>query len=141
MLARAAGRDQRPDHLRPRPRLVAEDDDDRLDRRLDLERGRETDLERAGQMARIGIADALLRQPVDAVLDLLRRVTEDDDDLVDPGRPDGIEDVLEDRPALEEREGLRRPEPARRPRREHDRRDVHLAAPTTASRIGTPLPP
>ncbi len=110
-------------------------------RRLDLERGREPDLERAGQVARIGIADAVLRQPVDAVLDLLRRVTEDDDDLVDPGGPNGIQDVLQDRPSLEERQCLWRPEPARRPRRQNDRRDVHLAAPTTASRIGTPLPP
>jgi hypothetical protein len=112
LLVRSTGRDQRPDHLRPRPRLVAEDHDDRLHRRFDLERGRKTDLEGTRKVARIGVADALLREPVDTVLDLLRRVAEDDDDLVDAGRPDRVQNVFKDRPSLEERQGLRRTESA-----------------------------
>ena len=94
---------------------------------------RDADLERARQVARVGVADAVLVEPLDAVLDLVGGVAEDDDDFVDPGLADRVEDVLEDRPAVEAGKRLRRAEPARRARREDDGGDRHPAAAPTGA--------
>ena len=74
-------------------------------------------------MARVGVADALLVEPADPLLDLVGGVAEDDD-VADAGLADCVEHVLEDRPAVEASEGLRRPN-----------RLAALAARTTAATL------
>ena len=110
--------EQRPDHLDRHQGLVAERDENRCRTLADR---LEPDPNGAREPAlRVRIDHAALRAPGDRVLDGRRVVAEDHDDLPDPGRGKGVEDVLEDRPAGERRDELAATEPRPGASCEHD---------------------
>ncbi len=88
LIAGAAGRDERPDHLRSRPRLVAEDDDGGRTGGSISARRRSRPGASSTDGAGPGLRTRCSVEPVDAVLDLLGSVPEDHDDVLD-ARPRG----------------------------------------------------
>ena len=88
----------------------------------------EPDRQRARESAlRVGVHDPALRPPLDGSLDGPGVAPEHDDDVIHPGRREGIEDVLEDRPAADRRQQLAAPEarPGARRQHESDRPSAH----------------
>ena len=96
--------DERADDRGGDERLVAEGDEDRPGVRPDR---LEPDLQRARQAAfRVGIDDPARATPVDGGFDPLGIVPEHDHRLPHPGLGQGVQDVLEDRPATDRRQQL-----------------------------------
>ena len=105
------------DHRRDE-RLVAEGDKDGLGIRPD--RG-EPDLERVRQAAfRLRVHDPARVPPIDDVFQTPRVLAQDDHRLLDPRRGQGVQHVLEDRPARDGRQQLAAAEARSRTRGEHE---------------------
>ena len=126
------GDDDRPGRV---GRRVEQGPDRRERRRAAGRRGRRARRRRLGSSDRpnptwteldrprsgVRVDDAPFAAPGDRGLDRGGVVAEDDDDVLEPGLGERVEDVLEDRPTAERREQLAATEPRRRSGREDDR--------------------
>ena len=102
--------EQRPMTSTHESRLVAEDDERRIDR-VRRRRHARAGPSSTGHATGSGFRTRRSRAPVDRVLDRVGVVAQDDDDVTEAGRGERVEDVLQDRPALERRQQLAAPEP------------------------------